>query len=361
MCSISFVIPTFNRLAELQRTLGMLGGYDRKLLGDDDAEIIVVDNHSPDPVNKVVAGRLPNGLGVEVIRLDRNMNTAGRNIGVEHAKGEWIGMLDDDSAPIGGDFGWVLESVPEDIAAIGGEIMLPDGTRESGGLPEVFIGCGCAIRRDAYLQADGYDEAFGYYCEEYDLSAKLIALGYRIVHTQQLRFLHRKVQSGRDFGNILFRLVRNHAWVIARHAPDSIKQPALDALYARYRMIAEKEQVVEAYERAIKELESTIENQPNRPMSIEHWRRFIGAWAVERSFESAFENPTESQIYDLVSLGKGADVIEETLIRMGMKRQIGAPLKIIGTLSPGPMLDAKEQTPDAKMAWSWHDVRAIAP
>lgn len=361
MCSISFVIPTYDRLAELQRTLDMLGGYDLKLLGDGHAEVIVVDNHSSETVSEVVPSRLPNGIGVEIIRLDRNMNTAGRNIGVENANGEWIVMLDDDSAPIRGDFGRVLNSVPEDITAIGGEIMLPGGMRESGGLPEVFIGCGCAIRRDAYLQAGGYDEAFGYYCEEYDLSAKLIASGYRIAHTQQLRFLHRKVQAGRNFGEILYRLVRNHAWVIARHAPDSIKQPALDALYARYRMIAEKERVVEAYDLALKEIESTIDDQPSRPMSIEHWRRFMGARAVERSFEYTTESPKQSMIYDLVSPGKGADVIEETLTHMGMKRQLGAPLKIIGTLSPGPMLDAKEQYPDAKMAWSWHDFRAIAP
>ena len=94
-------------------------------------------------------------------------------------------MLDDDSAPSSLGHLNAIADAGRLTAAISAEIWLAgeqDSSvasaqrtqRESGGLPEVFTGCGVAIRREAFLEARGYDHSFGYYVEEYDLAAKLL-------------------------------------------------------------------------------------------------------------------------------------------------------------------------------------------
>ncbi len=223
MTQISIVIPTLNRHVELHQTLRHLRENAAKLLSDSlsqyTPDVLVVDNASEKPVTSQLPNELASMPGLRVIRLEENQAAAARNIGAEHARGDWIMMLDDDSAPTSGLFNSVLSSLPPDVYALGGEILLPNQSHEQGGLPEVVIGCGCLYRRTAFLEAGGYDPAFEYYVEEYDLCARLIRQGGRVVHTRSLGFEHRKVQQNRDFRSILRRLVRNNSWVIDRHCP----------------------------------------------------------------------------------------------------------------------------------------------
>ncbi|MEX0876456.1 MAG: glycosyltransferase family A protein, partial [Phycisphaerales bacterium] len=273
---ISFVIPTRDRVQELAYTLSRLGSLDASDLGD--AELIVVDNDSRDPSD--LPDTLSNGIPVTHVPLNENRGTAARNIAVRHARGEWVIMLDDDSHLCPGPTGAYLAGVNQRTAAVGGEILLPDGSHEAGGLPEVFIGCGCAIRRAAFLEAGGYDESFRYYAEEYDLCAKLIARGHRVTHTRALRFEHRKVAAGRDMDNILYRLVRNNGWVIQRYAPEHLRPAAMDEMTARYRLIAGAEGAMEGYGLGLDELERTLHAQPPHALTESHWERFIGGAAL---------------------------------------------------------------------------------
>ena len=207
--AISFIIPTRDRAPVLAETLTGLSE-----LGPLPAELIVVDNASEAPPE--LPARLPNDIPVRTIRLDSNEGAAARNRAAEAARAEWLVMLDDDSHPVGAGFLRAIADAPADVAAIGAEIFLPSGAREAGGLPEVFIGCAAAIRRADFLAAGGYDPAFDYYAEEYDLAAKLLLAGRRVVHDRRFRALHRKSTQGRDMGRILHRLVRNNVWALQR-------------------------------------------------------------------------------------------------------------------------------------------------
>ncbi len=352
MPGIGFVIPTRDRPDELARTLDLIGAYPAEQLGREPAHVVIVDNGSRTPASEHVPRRLENGARVEVVRLDTNRGAAARNIGAERAESSWIVMLDDDSAPIRGDFARVLNGVPGSVAAVGGEIVLSDGRREAGGLPEVVIGCGCAVRRDVFLELGGYDERFGYYAEEYDLCAKMIASGRSVVHTRDLAFCHRKVTAGRDFGAILFRLVRNNAWVMARHAPDLVRQSSVDAIFDRYAQIAEKESVSDAFERARDEAVHTLEAQHRSPLSAEGWSRFIGEAAM---IDGAIRRCTEHSIgrVRLIEPGKGEDTVRRVLAEHGIGVDDAASDAVIGTLSPGPMLDALDRNPGAIAPWSF--------
>ena len=354
MTSISFVIPTHNRTDDVQKTMGMLGRYPIELLGDAArVELIVVDNASDVPAEQVLQSTLANGIRVQSIRLETNIATRARNVGVEHATGDWIVMLDDDSAPIAGDLGKQLSSFPNEIAAIGGEIRLSTGGYEAGGLPEVIIGCGCAIRREAYLQVGGYDESFGYYAEEYDLCAKLIGAGYRVEHTRAMVFEHRKVLQGRNFAEILYRLVRNNAWVLTRYAPIDIKTAVLGEMFDRYQQIAIKEGVEPAFDRAMAEVQGTLNTQPSRMLNDEQWRRFSGAAAIRAHLMPCLQSESV-QTVRMVAHGKGLEIIENELDQAGIQIDDESAHQVIGTLSPGSILNAQGAWCNAASAWSFN-------
>ena len=237
---ISYILPTRNRpgrLAETVAALGRLSGDDHAAFGG--AAVIVVDNASDPPADP--PRKLSNGLPVETIRLRANEGAAARNRAARRAAGEWLVMLDDDSFPLDTAFLEVLATLPGDVAALGADITLPDGRREDGGLPEVFVGCGAAVRRGAFLDTGGYDPAFHFYAEEYDLCAKFLLGGHRVVHDGRLRVRHAKVDAGRDPNLILQRLVRNNSWIAQRYAPPERRLEQLGHTILRYSRIAIQE------------------------------------------------------------------------------------------------------------------------
>ncbi|MEL7471916.1 MAG: glycosyltransferase [Planctomycetota bacterium] len=351
---LSFVIPTHDRHGPLAETLERLGQLDALAVGGE-AELIVIDNNSTRPVEAPRC--LANGLSVELIRLDHNAGAAARNVGAAAAKHRWIVMLDDDSSPEACGLASALDATPPEVAAVGGEILLPSGDRESGGLPEVVIGCGCAIRRDVFLAVGGYDPSFDYYVEEYDLCARLIRAGHRVAHTRSIRFEHRKVIGGRSFDRIVHRLVRNNGWTIARYAPDALRDRAMRAMIARYREIAQREGAERGFESGRDELERTLHAQPRRTMTDSAWDRFIGAAAAR----CGLRNASSSNAVRIVDEGKGADVIRSILQQWEVGVHRDARVAVIGTLSPGPMLDSWERhSGGALAAWSLESLPCAA-
>jgi GT2 family glycosyltransferase len=313
--------------------------------------VVVVDNASQEPAH--APAHLPNGLACEVVRLDRNRSTGARNIGVQRAaaiagtrEDHWIVMLDDDSAPMDGRFVDALASTPRDVGAVAAEVFLPsDGSRvrhEAGGLPEVFTGCGAAIRACDFLALGGYDEAFDYYAEEYDFCARVILSGMRIAYDRRFRVLHRKVAGNRDQARIIANLARNNAWVMARYAPDGERARRIEAQFERYGAIAAKEGVHAEVDRVIAATRASLGLQPRREMTAAQWERFTGlaaahAHLVELARQHAWRT------CELVAPGKGVEDVAHAAERAGLRvlaEGEGGDVCVVGTLSPGVMLDA---------------------
>ncbi|USN97981.1 MAG: glycosyltransferase [Phycisphaeraceae bacterium] len=342
---LAFIMPTRDRQAELDRTLDAVG---RLGLGPSEAEVVIADNASRESPR--APGTLANGLKVTLLRRGSNEGAAARTAAALEvdASRKWLVMLDDDSAPVesGSSLIELLESQPSGVGAVMADIHLPlQGKRESGGLPEVPVGCGVAYRREAYLHAGGYDPLFNYYAEEYDLSAKLLLAGWRVAFEPTWRVEHRKVETGRDMNVILGRLVRNNGWVMARYAPASVRGRMLDETIERYGRIAKKEGAVEGYRRGLIELQRTLDSQPRDEMDEPTWDRFTGlaaareaiGWALaERAFESA----------SIVSPGKNEWAVRRALEEAGVEVHEGVAgrgdVLVVGTMSPGPMLDARK-------------------
>jgi len=291
---------------------------------------------------------LANGIPTEVVFLKENQGAAARNAGVAAADSgcEWVVMLDDDSHPMDVGFLSALREAGGDVAAVAAEIFLPrEGRREAGGLPEVFTGCGVAIRPDAFLAAKGYDRAFDYYAEEYDLAAKLMLAGGRVVLDRRFRVAHHKVAQGRSMDRILRRLVRNNGWVMQRYAPDRARRRELWETVSRYGRIAHLERAMGGYLVGLGELALTLRGQARTPMPEEMFDRFTGKACARESLQRAFDAAPFATAA-LVNEGKNARHIREAVEELGVKvvdDAVEADRIVIGTLSPGPMLDAWER------------------
>ncbi len=343
---ITYIVPTRDRGDELARTLAVLGrlsAHDTALPGGVPGEVVVVDNASwPAPS---VPALLDNGMPARLAALGDNRGAASRNVGaaLSDASSEWLVMLDDDSAPMDDAHVAALCAQDDDVLAVSADIHLAGrGERESGGLPEVFVGCGVAVRRGAFLDLGGYDASFGYYAEEYDLAARMLLAGGRVAFEPGFVVEHRKADAGRDMGRILARLVRNNAWVVRRYAPERELERWMDETLRRYRAIARREGALAGYERGLEEMHATLDGQVRTPMPADIWARFTGA-AHARSALMAALNEAPFDAARLVAPGKNAGVIELVLGELGVEVREDAPVDVVGTLSPGPMIDALER------------------
>ncbi len=335
---ISYLLPTRNRPKALSSTLTALAA-----MAAHDAEVIVVDNAS-EPAAAPPA-KLDNGLPVRGLRREANEGASARNHGAHAARGDWLVMLDDDSHPLDEGHVEVLAETPPDVAAVGAEIRLPDGRREAGGLPEVIVGCGAAVRREAFLAAGGYDPSFGFYAEEYDLCAQLLLAGHRVVHDLRFKVVHHKIADGRDKNLIVRNLVRNNGWVMQRYAPVHRREPELCEIIARYGEIALKEKAAWGYSEGMCELHRTKTTQPSRAMGDELFDRFTGRAQVRAALGSCLEPDAGARV-GIVAEGKNACVVRQVLGERGARivdDERHADLLVIGTLSPGPMLDALDR------------------
>lgn len=357
----SLIIPTHQRPDALQHTLACLEALSLRPLQDaGGVELIIVDNASSPKA--AIPRRLANGIPVTPVRLHENRGAAARNDAATLASGQWLVMLDDDSSPIDTAFLSALQHAEHDTAAICADIRLPTQPgqpprRESGGLPEVPVGCGVAYRRAPYLALGGYDPSFGYYAEEYDLVARLIAQGWRITHNHAFRVEHRKVTTNRNFANILTRLVFNNTAVWQRYAPDQHLSTMLERELARLATIADREGVRSAFNKAIKALPDHLATQPRQPLDQANFDRFTGLAATRAALTAAInEKPFESACLTMPPgpPGKHTEYIEQALIEHNIEplrahtASASPPVNhtapiIPATLAPGPMLSAAEQ------------------
>ncbi len=129
MASVSVVIPTFNRVYLLERTLDSV--LAQTLPAD---EIIIVDDGSTDNTVSILKSRYSE-VELSMIRFieqDNHGVSAARNAGIATAKHEWIALLDSDDV-------WhedklqkqmqALENAPEYLMSHCDEIWIRNGLR----------------------------------------------------------------------------------------------------------------------------------------------------------------------------------------------------------------------------------------
>lgn len=219
---ISVVILTHNRADELAVTLERMCALPLR------PPIIVVDNASTDATAALVRERFPQ---VALIRLERNLGAAARNLGVRQAATPYVAFSDDDSwwQPGSLERACALLDAHPRVAAVCARILLGADEHEDPVCAEMarsplprarlpgpallgFVACAVAFRRQAYLDAGGYERRFFVGGEEELLALDLVTQGWSIVYAAHLT-VHHHPSPRRDNADRQRVVVRNMLWV----------------------------------------------------------------------------------------------------------------------------------------------------
>ncbi|MCC7293889.1 MAG: glycosyltransferase [Phycisphaerales bacterium] len=241
---ISVIIATYNRKDILLGTIRSLTAAGIDPVRD---EIILVDNGSTDDTRETLS-RL---AGVTLIKAERNFGSCAKAIGADHARGEFYLFLDDDARPRSGSLQAMISHFEADskLGAASFMVHLPDGRQECSALPHVFVGCGVGIRAWAYRQAGGLDRTFFMQAEEYDLSFRLLAAGWKVETFSDLHVDHLKSTQSRPAPRTAYYDVCNNLRVIARYLPAPYRAIYLRDWLQRYAWIAAREGQTRAFRR----------------------------------------------------------------------------------------------------------------
>jgi len=179
-------------------------------------EIIVVDNNSSDGTDALISEHFDLPF-LSYVRLDQNRGVCGgRNVALQHAKGDIIITLDDD-AVLGNPAAAaaIVEKFTADteIGALAfRSLNYYNGTLQRKEFPALnknadhtcefettwFIGVGHAVKKQVYNDVGLYRDCyFPYGHEELDLSYRIVDAGYKILYFPTATVLHKVTNSGR--------------------------------------------------------------------------------------------------------------------------------------------------------------------
>ncbi|WP_431857251.1 glycosyltransferase family 2 protein [Azospirillum sp.] len=198
MPTVSAVIVTFNRCAELRTALTRLRGQSFRV-----AEILVVDDGSSDGTDAMMRAEFPDA---RYVRLPENRGLIwARNFGFVNTTGDYVLSVDDDSWFVEDD-GLArtvayMDSHP-DVAAAACNITTRDGLvyLPQGAAPfEVpwYVGCGHLLRRTAIEQTGLYLAEFYRQGEEKERCLRLYGAGWRVMALPDVMVHHHKSEKNR--------------------------------------------------------------------------------------------------------------------------------------------------------------------
>ena len=256
---VTVVIPTFNRAADLPRTLEALRLQDIGL-----PTVLVVDNSSTDNTSELVHALMPVWHGrLHYRRKVPRGPAAARNLGLAEARTNLVLFLDSDVELPSNWLRLALARVVADpgLAALGGFVLYafdPSRVNAYGGdlgrmglawdacegqaldpqtpaAKRVWINCSAMLARSAAVREVGaFDEDFFYGYEDSDLGWRLCLAGHHVAVFPELRVFHHVDPAvGTAHPQIVFHACKNRLRSLLRNASAATLAPRLLA-YAIY-------------------------------------------------------------------------------------------------------------------------------
>jgi GT2 family glycosyltransferase len=240
---LSVVVVNYQHWDDTTRLVRQLRSSPSLKSGE--AEVVVVDNHSPP---HPIIGKLRRLSGMSLRRWRRNRGFARAvNEGCRLSRGDWFLVLNPDVTLDAGFLHGVLGTADRlaveqpDTGVVGFRLRNPDGSRQlsTGRFPTLAstlaglvlprsrrkyqavseaapsrvdwaTGCCLLVRRKCWEQLRGLDTDFFLYYEDVDFCARAAALGWQVRHEPGLAVTHHHPLHGRAVSPPL-RLITRHA------------------------------------------------------------------------------------------------------------------------------------------------------
>ncbi|MGA9996509.1 MAG: glycosyltransferase [Pyrinomonadaceae bacterium] len=237
--SASIILVLYNR-AEL--TLQCLYSIFKSNVSS--YEVVIIDNASTDETKAL----LKRVKGARIIENPTNVHyLKACNQAAKLARGRYLLLLNNDAQLQGDGISAAIETLnsSEDIGAVGGKVILPDGTlQEAGSIiwqDGSCLGYGrgdspfapaymfkrdvdyCSAvflltRRDLFLQTGGFDEDYApAYYEETDYCVRLWKQGKRVVYDPNISVLHYEFASSASHQNAIELQTQHRNIFVAKH------------------------------------------------------------------------------------------------------------------------------------------------
>lgn len=219
---LSVIVITHNRVNEVLRTLGQLHGLPQL------PAIVVVDNGSTDSTTQRIRHDFPQ---VVLIRLPVNIGAAARNVGARKVCTLFVAFCDDDTwwATSALEHGCDLLDAHPQLVALSARVLVGPQEREDptctlmarSALPSAhlpgpavmgFLAGASIFRRQAFLDAGGFNPRLFIGGEETLLTLDLASRGWQLAYTPQL-VVHHHPSTMRDSLRRRQLLARNAIWI----------------------------------------------------------------------------------------------------------------------------------------------------
>lgn len=239
---LSVIILTYNQREVTMRCLSSL----EYLVGQDDTEIIVVDNGSIDSTGDSVRNQYP---GIRYIRSEKNLGVAGgRNLGLRKARGEYLLILDNDTIVPQGAIESLIDYLEshKDVGLVAPRLIGPEGETQLsarpypgiwakmrsvlGILPKAsespedsepcyVIGAAQMFRRKVYEKVGALDDKIFYGPEDADFCIRVRKAGYRVVYHPAVAIRHeyRRISRKNPFSRMAMIHARALLYFYCKH------------------------------------------------------------------------------------------------------------------------------------------------
>ena len=206
---VSIIIVSYNGKRFLQKCFESLFSQSYK-----NVEVILVDNGSSDDSIAYTNKYFPK---VKVVNPHANTGFAqGNNIGVKHAKGKYLFLLNNDAWVDHDTITNLVKEYKDSIGILGPTVYNPDGSLQSEGInidrfgysvsekenipkdPFYVLGAGMFMSRALFNKAGGFDERYFMFVEEVDLAWRVRLLGYKVKVAPDAAIYH--IGGGSLFG-----------------------------------------------------------------------------------------------------------------------------------------------------------------
>jgi N-acetylglucosaminyl-diphospho-decaprenol L-rhamnosyltransferase len=226
---LSVIIPSFNGIEALQKTLEMLLSHSSEI------EIIVVDGGSSDGSQQLALS-----LGVKLLEVENHGYGHNLNRGISASSGWFVVLMNSDVLMPRNTLSALIDQLEDtEVGAVGAVPLVKNGSRQqSFGLTyfpnliqvrtplevNMLHGYCIATRRDVLYAVGGFDECFFFYNEEYDWCWRVAKAGYQLVLIPETA-THLGGESTPNNSSIFVEGRRGGMYLIDKHFPTWIAEP----------------------------------------------------------------------------------------------------------------------------------------